>query len=344
MRRKRGLLHKSAGAVFAAGLLALTIQAPRAAADQNGNAAICGHQVQGAILAKYQAMGGQGSPLGCPTSDELTTPDGVGRYNTFVGGSIYWSPATDAHPVWGEILKKWAALGWERGELGYPVSDELTNPDGKGKRQQFQHATVYWSSASGAHPVSGQIGWVWSNYGWETGAFGYPTSDVYWDKDNLENEQHFADNRTIFESAKGNHIEGCDGPCAGYYGVASPGGQSPDLINETRIEIPLDHDRWKDQYVVRFWPTGQGRLVGKTPLLSKEWDQAWQEVPKPWAMNSTNEDSVYKQYVCHAVFSVPNPTKPGQFLGGPSWDFESWRADISWLKAMDPLTNHKCNW
>ncbi|GAB16036.1 hypothetical protein ARGLB_105_00010, partial [Arthrobacter globiformis NBRC 12137] len=36
------------------------------------------------------------------------------------GASIYWSPKTGAHEVHGAIRAKWAALGWEKGPLGYP--------------------------------------------------------------------------------------------------------------------------------------------------------------------------------------------------------------------------------
>ena len=42
--------------------------------------------IQGAIYAKWQELGGQNSELGFPISDELATPDGIGRYNVFEGG------------------------------------------------------------------------------------------------------------------------------------------------------------------------------------------------------------------------------------------------------------------
>src|SRR5436853_722022 len=49
-----------------------------------------GHQVCGAIRAKYVALGGPGGFLGYPTTDETPTPDGVGRFNHFANdGSIY---------------------------------------------------------------------------------------------------------------------------------------------------------------------------------------------------------------------------------------------------------------
>ncbi|WP_344962615.1 DUF2599 domain-containing protein [Streptomyces thioluteus] len=325
-------------------LLALTVQAPGAAAD---DAVVCGHRVQGAILAKYQEMGGESSPLGCPKTDELTTPNGVGRYNTFVGGSIYWSPDTGAHPVWGAIGDKWGTLGWEAGYLGFPAGDELANPDGAGRRQQFQGGTVYWhpTLSNGAHAVSGNIGWVWGAYNWESGAFGYPTSDVYWDKENKESYQKFTNNKNlrIFSNPNGNGVEGCERACAGYYGVVGdgPGDQATDLINETRVEIPLQD--WNTKFVIRAWPTLKGRAASKADYKAG-WDQMMSRVPTPWAMTPTMQSSLYKQFACHAVFSVPNPTKPGEWLGGPSWDLESWRSDVPWTTALNPLRNSKCNW
>ncbi|MEV5580737.1 hypothetical protein AB0L39_19515 [Streptomyces parvus] len=65
---------------------ALFTGASPAAADET----VCGHVVRGAIPAKYQETGGLGrSPLGCPTTPELTTPGGQGAYTHVQGGSIY---------------------------------------------------------------------------------------------------------------------------------------------------------------------------------------------------------------------------------------------------------------
>lgn len=100
-------------------------------------------------------------PLGLPTSDEITNPDGAGKRNTFQygGDSIYWSPATGAQEIGGAIFQHWGDYGYETGPLGYPISDEITNPDGVGKRNNFQNAGdhIYWSPASGAHEIGGAI-------------------------------------------------------------------------------------------------------------------------------------------------------------------------------------------
>jgi len=82
------------------------------------------HEVHGDIRAKYDALQGPNGLLGLPTTDETGTPDGFGRFNHFVGGSIYWTPNTGPMMVRGAIRDLWASQGWERGALGYPVIDQ----------------------------------------------------------------------------------------------------------------------------------------------------------------------------------------------------------------------------
>lgn len=101
------------------------------------------HEVHGAILAKWSSMGFERSLLGYPITDEAGTPDGVGRFNRFQNGMIYWTPGTQAHEIHGDILSKWSDLGYERCYLGYPVSDEVDFPDG-GRASFFQNGGIYW--------------------------------------------------------------------------------------------------------------------------------------------------------------------------------------------------------
>lgn len=79
------------------------------------------HGVHGAIRDKWASLGWEQSILGYPITDENPMPDGIGRYNYFEKGSIYWTPETGAFEVHGEIRDHWAKLGWERSALGYPT-------------------------------------------------------------------------------------------------------------------------------------------------------------------------------------------------------------------------------
>ncbi|OUJ75795.1 LGFP repeat-containing protein [Hymenobacter crusticola] len=133
--------------------------------------------VGGAIGSKWAALGGAASFLGQPTTNELSTPDGVGRFNHFQGGSIYWTPQLGAHEIHGSIRDKWASIGWERSGLGYPITDETTTPDKIGRFNHFQGGSIYWSPQTGAHLIYGAIRDKWASLGWERSALGYPTSD-----------------------------------------------------------------------------------------------------------------------------------------------------------------------
>jgi hypothetical protein len=105
--------------------------------------------ITGAIYAKWLSLGGL--VWGVPSTDELTTPDGIGRFNHFNEGtaSIYWTPQTGANAVWGAIRAKWESLGWEKSYLGYPASDEVDFPEG-GRPNEFQHGGIDWWKDTGA--------------------------------------------------------------------------------------------------------------------------------------------------------------------------------------------------
>lgn len=135
------------------------------------------HEVHGLIRARWQSLGWERSFLGYPLTDETTTPDGIGRYNHFQGGSIYWSPASGAWEVHGAIRGKYSSIGWERSFLGYPLTNETTTPDGIGRYNHFQHGSIYWSPGTGAFEVHGLIRSHWASIGWEKSVLGYPISD-----------------------------------------------------------------------------------------------------------------------------------------------------------------------
>ena len=87
------------------------------------------HEIHGDIRELWASMGWETCFLGYPTTDETVTPDGVGRFNHFEHGSIYWTAETGAHEVHGDIRDKWAESEWERGPLGYPLTSEFRTFD-----------------------------------------------------------------------------------------------------------------------------------------------------------------------------------------------------------------------
>ncbi|WP_427133829.1 choice-of-anchor D domain-containing protein [Pseudarthrobacter sp. S9] len=162
------------------------------------SAATGAHEVHGSIFARYSAAGGAAGFLGFPMTDETGTADGVGRFNHFSGsggGSIYWTPKTGAHEVRGLIRAKWAALGWETGKLGYPVTDETGTADGVGRFNHFSGSgggSIYLTPKTGAHEVRGLIRAKWAALGWETGKLGYPVTDETGTADGVGRFNHFS--------------------------------------------------------------------------------------------------------------------------------------------------------
>lgn len=106
------------------------------------------HEVHGDIRRIWAGTGWELGVLGYPVTDETSTPSRFGRYNAFQRGSIYWSPATGAHEVYGAIRDAWSATGWESGALGFPTSGEISIPGGR--MNTFQGGDITWTPGGGA--------------------------------------------------------------------------------------------------------------------------------------------------------------------------------------------------
>ena len=105
--------------------------------------------VHGAILQEWASLHWENSFLGFPITDETGTPDGIGRFNHFQGGSIYWTPSTGAHEVHGAIRDYWASRGWEQSCFGYPTTDEQADGSNGGRISNFQNGWIFWSPSTG---------------------------------------------------------------------------------------------------------------------------------------------------------------------------------------------------
>lgn len=115
--------------------------------------------------------------LGYPTGDVVTTEKGT--YQRFENGYIDWTATTGAYGTYGEIRSRWAATGYGDGILGYPIADVKNGTVRGGSYQHYQNGWIAFSPASGAHTSVGPIRNVWAGLGYQDGALGYPTSDVY---------------------------------------------------------------------------------------------------------------------------------------------------------------------
>ncbi|MBX9974279.1 LGFP repeat-containing protein [Cytobacillus firmus] len=91
--------------------------------------------VYGAILQKYTSLGGPNS-LGYPITDELPTPNQLGRFNDFQKGSVYFSSQGGANVIRGKIREYWLGLGGESSYLGFPTYDQ------RDKLSRFERGTI----------------------------------------------------------------------------------------------------------------------------------------------------------------------------------------------------------
>jgi hypothetical protein len=111
------------------------------------------HIVWGLIGERWLQIGRE--QFGYPITDEMTAPDGRGKFNHFRAvqlpgkpeASIYWSPESGAHEIFGAIRDKWASMGWETSQLGYPISSEQDHNGGR--IQQFQRGSLFWTPQGG---------------------------------------------------------------------------------------------------------------------------------------------------------------------------------------------------
>ena len=77
-----------------------------------------------AINAARRAAGGPLGPLGAAQGEPYPIgADGLGQ--NFAGGKIFYSPATGANVVTGQVLAKYESVGGPQGDLGLPTSSEV---------------------------------------------------------------------------------------------------------------------------------------------------------------------------------------------------------------------------
>ncbi len=135
------------------------------------------------IAAKAAALGIDftGGPLESVTRLDGPSPADSGAYRQrFSGCTIYYSPATGAHEIHGDIRAKYDLRYQSSPLVGIPVDDQTGCPDGRGYYNQFSNAaSIYSHPDTGPFVLYGPIRALWAQEGWETGPLGYPTRDQY---------------------------------------------------------------------------------------------------------------------------------------------------------------------
>lgn len=97
---------------------------------------------KGSIRSKWASTGYEGGWMGYPKTDEVPSING-GVYQVYESGAIYWSPNSGAHISKGGIRFVYGSMGYEKGRLGYPTSEEYATSSGVS--QNYQGGRINWS-------------------------------------------------------------------------------------------------------------------------------------------------------------------------------------------------------
>lgn len=107
------------------------------------------YAVTGAILSKYESVGGAGGDLGYPVAAEADGGVPNSRVSAFSAPDkpvIFWTPDTGAIVVRGPINAAWAELGGATGELGVPTGEPTVKGDTV--TQSFSGGEISWNEAT----------------------------------------------------------------------------------------------------------------------------------------------------------------------------------------------------
>lgn len=155
---------------------------------------------------KYNLQGGATGFLGQPIDVEKSTPNGLGRYRHYQGGSIYWHHAIpwDAFVVYGLIRQKWSQMGWEQSTLGFPISDELPTGNLGGRMSLFDNGAILYHPNLGTFEIHGAIFRRWRDMPLGgINVLGFPLTDELATPDTRGRYNHFERGSIYWTPEKG---------------------------------------------------------------------------------------------------------------------------------------------
>lgn len=131
--------------------------------------------LQGGILGSWASTGGMTGPLGSAVTEMVCGLNRAGCGQHFQGGSLFWSPTSGTHAMYGAIRDRWFRQNGQDGSLAYPIGNMFCAGH---CIQYYQGGTIVWSPSTGAVVVTGAIAGRWQADGATAGGLGLPTGEI----------------------------------------------------------------------------------------------------------------------------------------------------------------------
>ena len=134
--------------------------------------------LNGPLRERWGALRYQDGAMGFPTSGVITGGNGA-KWQSYQGGFLIQAP--NVNQAWeskGAIRQYWENTGYEGGHLGFPTGPEVFGSNNSWW-QAYQNGFIIGSGATGfKESIPGAIRNRWEGLGFQSGAMGFPTSNV----------------------------------------------------------------------------------------------------------------------------------------------------------------------
>ena len=247
-----------------------------------------GFVVTGALLSRYEDLGGPAGPFGFPLSDA-----NAGGRQLFENGVLAGTPVRTVAPP---ILSKWAALNYEAGLLGEPGAEAttlLSFAGTPGVSQPFRNGVIV-SGTKGTFAVSGTSYSKYVSLNGPSGALGMPLGDEFiiagvrhqdFEGGALDTSPALQEAKVTFKDRK---------PTV----TATPAAVTPG----TRIHLTVSG--FSDGAILRVSVTGQPDFVVKTQTGSYAWDLSVPSNAPASAIKVRAVDSANPNSAAEATYTV----------------------------------------
>jgi uncharacterized protein with LGFP repeats len=187
-----------------------------------------------AINRAWRATGGADGPLGERQGEQYVVgDDGAGQ--DFSRGKIFFTPATGANAIDGDVLAKYESLGGPTGsDLGFPAANEADGPIRGSRVSTFSgedKPVIFYTPDHGAFVVRGAMKAAWDELGGADGELGAPVGDQAVDGDKVS--QKFSGGEITWDRAANRFTTDPGKLASSLAGLQVPGQKSPSVAGSS---------------------------------------------------------------------------------------------------------------